>query len=626
MENTFMQYKHNYQDQSHRNSNPQLQTNKLQKKEKEPINKEATNKNTWHFINIFSKIKKFNKAKANESNSNEEEVKVGNSKKGRKCKFNKMDDKSKPITTKLNDSIEDDTNSVESKRSFFGKMNLESLLKIFVDLHKKKQSSQNRQNTQQIMDEDQLAGENYVSLKPNPSKVEDDNASFIIQKSDLPSSGLILKDPYDSPLLPTEWVHNPVNSPSLINASCDNNNLPNITTTSDALSSTDSTLSLLNNVSVKLRNYLSEVKNNENDKNKENINVLDENAGMKKNHNLMVVQSSALIKQQDNSCSDKLNPYIETDGYLESKENQTILNDEADDKKLAYTIAETDIKRMIKELLQESKDLKNSIVATGIQEEPSSSFTKISRSFDSFLICRSLCNELVNVACNKHICSLKARKHLNVSFKRDTEQEVEYILTSMLENVFSQKPMTQKVCVNFCLVQTNASDKTQKHEPDASTKKFRESYVYILTKRLYKIDARVRKLISPPKVTVHNLSTNKRIKFVTAENSLMSRIRRSAALLMALYDEMRDYSYYSCTSNILCDLYESMIKQGLISMTNLKQELTTDNTSRDNIQSDRTGNNDDHSSIAISPPTSAVPSHNPNPGSSSGIRINQTKK
>lgn len=399
-------------------------------------------------------------------------------------------------------------------------------------------------------------------------------------------------------------MQNPVNSPSLINTNIDKNIL-NITAKEDTVSNVDSTLSLLNNVSIKLENYLSEVKNN--------ILAADtcatetgssENSDLKQEESLPVILAAESdIKTEQKVQLIALHP--EKNSSAEVIEYPTTENDEAEDKKLAYTIVESDIKRMIKELLQESNNLKNSIVATGIQEEPASSFSEISKSLDSFIICRGICNDLLNAVFNKHISTLKTRHNLIVNFKRDAEKEADYVLTKLLENVITQKSVPkQQVQVNYCLIQTNSKSNRRKQESDPSTRKFRESIVYILTKQLYKMKVPSKKEIHPPKVTVHNLSMSKRIRFASSENSLICRIRRSAALLMALYDEMRDYSYYNCTSNILCDLYESMIKQGLISLTNLRQHKSIENiVLQRNIQSEVISENSDHQF----PTTSTLP-------------------
>lgn len=493
--------------------------------------------------------------------------------------------------------------------------------KIFVDLHKKKQSSQNYQNRLTTDNEGPI--KTSYSLKSDPSTYEELPQLGTVQGSHLSSNFLMLRDSVDSTVVQQEKLQNPVNSPSLAGTNFEKNNVLNVSENLDTVSSTDSTLSLLNNVSLKLKNYLmSEIEETEIDQSKsKSMNVLDEKLKLEDKDNSIKVHCTDSVNNQTEELQNgKLNEITQDKGCMDFSENQTIgPTEETDDKKLAYTIVETDIKRMIKELLQESKDLKTTIVATGIQEEPTPSFTQLSKSFDSFLICRNLCNELINVACSKHICSLKARKHLNVTFKRDIEQEVESILTSLLENVLTRKSSLQQVCVNFCLVQSNPRRKIKRYVLDTGTIKYRDSSVYILTKKLYSLEPPVKKKMYPPKVTVRNLSTSKRIKFVTAENSLTSRIRRSAALLMALYDEMRDYSYYSCTSNILCDLYESMIKQGLISLTNIKQEKSVENAPpRENILANSTNENSNQERRIISAPSSTTTfSYMNNPCSSS---------
>lgn len=367
-----------------------------------------------------------------------------------------------------------------------------------------------------------------------------------------------------------------------MNARLKNDDSQRCSTESDAVGGADSTLSLLNNVSIKLKDYLmSEAKDEEQNRTDESE-LVEETQNEMQTTEAVEEQSKIVENQQSDSSKD------------------------SGDKKMAYTIVETDIKRMIKELLEESKDLKNSIVATGVEEEPTVSFTQLSKSYDSFFICRNLCNDLINMACNTNAYTLKNRKHLNVTFRQDNEKDVESILTTLVENVLNRKcPQQQQMCINFCLVQTNFKNKSRKNNLDSTMIKFRESNVYILTKKLRKLPPGT--IIFPPKVTVHNLSTTKRIKLIPSENSLINRVRRSAALLMALYDEMRDYSYYSCTSNILCDLYGSMIKQGLISLTNLKSERSIQNVSpaEDQTESPRSSESTPISSTTSDNPTTS---------------------
>ncbi|KAK9751626.1 hypothetical protein QE152_g4885 [Popillia japonica] len=640
MENSFTQQKFGYQDHTHKKSKSQLHETTFQRKDLKTVHKGTPHKSVWQYINIFSKIRKTSKSKIKETESQVTEANGITQKELKPCQSKGMDEEHSGEDNSNNDR-EDESTSIASKTSFLGKMNLENLLKIFIDLHKKKQSSQNRQKTNETAREEQSAELDFI-LKGDESQI-DFSRSQIVLESNVSSNPLILPDCNESPLFFTEIVQNPVNSPSLINTNIDKNIL-NITAKEDTVSNVDSTLSLLNNVSIKLENYLSEVKNNilaadtcatetgssENSdlKQEESLPVIlaaesdiktetgsSENSDLKQEESLPVILAAESdIKTEQKAQLIAL--HQEKNSSAEVIEYPTTENDEAEDKKLAYTIVESDIKRMIKELLQESNNLKNSIVATGIQEEPASSFSEISKSLDSFIICRGICNDLLNAVFNKHISTLKTRHNLIVNFKRDAEKEADYVLTKLLENVITQKSVPkQQVQVNYCLIQTNSKSNRRKQESDPSTRKFRESIVYILTKQLYKMKVPSKKEIHPPKVTVHNLSMSKRIRFASSENSLICRIRRSAALLMALirrsaallmalYDEMRDYSYYNCTSNILCDLYESMIKQGLISLTNLRQHKSIENiVLQRNIQSEVISENSDHQF----PTTSTLP-------------------
>nr|XP_022917971.1 putative leucine-rich repeat-containing protein DDB_G0290503 isoform X1 [Onthophagus taurus] len=263
----------------------------------------------------------------------------------------------------------------------------------------------------------------------------------------------------------------------------------------------------------------------------------------KKNHELQ--DDLNKINEENKELEEILDYDIETqmnqEAILESlKENYARQTKNPD---MVYAQAEADIKTMIKELLRETEDIKESIIATKLRSKNSSAE-----------MCKEIVEDMINFVKEDIPMEADMKRGNEKETVQETSETIQEILNTIIGKVYSTveaKAEENAVSVNYCLVRNHFHDKSKKHDSRVVT-------ANKLFRAFYKIKRNFNTCVGP-KVTVINLSPTSQ-RFLRSDEKLTNKIRRSAALLMALYEEMRDYSYYSCTSNILCDLYESMSK------------------------------------------------------------------